>query len=192
MNIVSNKSLNRAWTIFELLALLFVVFVPIAIGNLAARHFGRGGGIVAGTIAAVICVSFTVLLYRANGRRLEQQRRELRDKYKRIYRVIAVPTGAVVVRKPKDAEIKAGDFGWEALPLRADGLIYLQGLSPQWRVVWHAGFRPDQIEEVTSKPRSQYDWNYTWLQHPPPCPFPVQERSTATLGLPHVSEGKRC
>jgi len=82
------------------------------------------------------------------------------------------------------ASIKIGDYGWEAVPLRDDGLIYLQGLDTEWQVIWHAGFRPEQIESVATKPQSQYDWNYEWVRKKLLCPFPVQEHSTAGMGFP--------
>jgi hypothetical protein len=48
------------------------------------------------------------------------------------------------------------------------GLIYLQGLTPDWRTVWHAGFQPNQIERIGLKPSSQYDhWVPYWIKTPP-------------------------
>jgi hypothetical protein len=102
---------------------------------------------------------------------------------------VAIPLDAKNIIKPADAEIRVGDFGWEAAPIRNDGLIYLQGLTSGWRVVWHAGFRPEQVERVGPKPSSQYDyWAPYWAKPSPPiCPFPVQERETSDMGLPHFS-----
>jgi len=97
-----------------------------------------------------------------------------------------MPTDESTIKKPKDSEIKVGDYGWQAEPIRNDGLIYLQGLTAEWQVVWYAGFHPEQIESVGPKPRSQYDWDYSWARRAPPCPFPVQERKTNTMGLPDV------
>ena len=62
-----------------------------------------------------------------------------------------------IVAKPDGAEIRVGDYRWEAGPIHKDGLIYLQGLTVEWTVVGHAGFRRDQIEWKTEKPSSQYD-----------------------------------
>lgn len=98
------------------------------------------------------------------------------------------PSKSIV--KPAAAEIQIGDYGWDARPSSEDGLIHLQGLTPKWQVVWHAGFRPDQIEKVAVKPASQYDyWAPYWAKPPPPppCPYPVRERNTPTMGLPHHS-----
>ncbi len=81
-----------------------------------------------------------------------------------------------------------GDYGWEAQPLRKNNLIYLQGLTEEWLVVWLAGFRPDEIEYVGLKPLSQYDWrnleyiegnSYSAIFGKPcklktPCPFSVR------------------
>jgi hypothetical protein len=177
---------RAAWTIFELFALIFMIYFPVLIGNLVAKNYGVGAGTGAGILSAAICVTSVFLSYRAHGRRYEERRRELRENYRGIYRVIVLPTDTNNTRKPQGAEIKVGDYGWEAQPFREDGLIYLQGLSAEWRVVWYAGFRSDQIERVGPKPQSQYDWNYSWERTPPPCPFPVQARDTPDMGLPVV------
>ena len=99
-----------------------------------------------------------------------------------------LPSAQLSVIKPQGAEIRIGDYGWEAGPTRSDGLIYLQGLAPDWTVVWHTGFRPDEVERVAEKPTSQYDyWAPYWAKSPPPspCPFPVADRETMTWGRPH-------
>jgi hypothetical protein len=99
--------------------------------------------------------------------------------------VIGLPSDGTNVKKPQGAEIKIGDYGWEAEPPKGkEDLIFLQGLTAKWQVVWYAGFRSDQIESTGSKPRSQYDWDYSWLRNAPPCPFPVQERETPSWGMP--------
>jgi hypothetical protein len=172
-------------SMFEIMIVFPLAFgVSLGIGQIVARKFGLWPGIGAGLLSAVPFIIAMVCVYRVRWRRAAQRRQEWKLKYSAIYRVIALPTDMIVIRKPQGAEIKVGDHGWEAVPLRDDGLIYLQGLSPQWRVVWYAGFRPDQIERVASKPRSQYDWDNTWVKNPPPCPFPIQERETPNLGLP--------
>jgi len=180
-------------TFIELLALIFIISVTLSVGNAVSDKFGRLAGIGAGAVSAFVCVVAVILFYRVAGRRHAQQCREFREKYTRIYRVLAVPTDEAAIKKAQGAEIKAGDYGWEAAPLRDDGLIYLQGLNPQWRVVWYAGFRLDQIETVAAKPQSQYDWNYAWVRNPPPCPFPVQERlhPTINMGFPMPVKAKR-
>jgi hypothetical protein len=69
-------------------------------------------------------------------------------------------------------------------------LIYLHGLTAEWTVVWHAGLHPDEVEWVATKPYSQYDsWHPDRTEPPPlpPCPFPVVERETSTIGRPHCS-----
>ena len=178
---------------FDMFALWFMIGVPVAIGMFVAKHFGLWTGIGAGLLSAIVCVAAVVISYRARGRNTAQQRREFKEKYTRIYRVLAAPTDAAAIKKAQGAEIKVGDFGWDAAPLRNDGLIYLQGLNPQWRVVWYAGFRPEQIENFAPKPQSQYDWNYAWVKNPPPCPFPVQEHfhSTVNMGFPMPERRKR-
>jgi hypothetical protein len=180
----SRRANEKALTLFELLAAIFVIFVPFLIGNTVTKNYGIWSGIVAGFFSAIVCIALVICLYRVQARQLKQRRDELREKYKQVYRVLALPTDKAHIKKADGSEIKIGDYGWEAVPLRNDGLIYLQGLNPQWRVVWYAGFRPDQIENITLKSQSQYDWNYTWINNPPPCPFPVQERKTNTMGFP--------
>jgi membrane protein implicated in regulation of membrane protease activity len=182
---VNSISSERGVTMIEMLALIFVIYIPILVGNIVAKKFGVWAGIGAGVLTAVICVTAVILFYRATGRQHEQRRRELREKYRGIYRVISVPADAKNIKGAQFAEIKIGDYGWEAeLPKGKDDLIYLQGLTDKWQVVWYAGFRLDQIERVGEKPRSQYDWDYSWYGGAPPCPYPVQKRKTTNMGLP--------
>lgn len=187
------RSTNRhrvsrgAWTIIELFALIFVIYIPILTGSVVAKKFGTGAGIGAGILSAAACITVVILFYRGRGRQHEKRRRELREKYRTVYRVIALPSDESNIQKPQGAEIKIGDYGWEAEPPKGkEGLIFLQGLTAKWQVVWYAGFRSDQIESTGSKPRSQYDWDYSWLRNAPPCPFPVQERATPSWGLPNA------
>lgn len=180
----------RGYTFIELLALIFIVSVAtVAYASVTPRY-----GILAGTGAVLVSITVSVLIviqfYRWSWRRNKQRLQELREKYQAVYRVIALPADAGNIRKAAGAEIKIGDYGWEAGPLRKDGLIYLQGLTPDWHVVWHAGFRPDQIEKAGVKSCSQYDrWHPYWAKvpPPPPCPFPILARTTRDMGLPHHS-----
>jgi hypothetical protein len=174
---------RAAYTIIELLALIFVIFIAIEVARHVADHHGLWAGVVAGVVSAGLCAIVVAIFYWAVGRQREQRRRELREKYRGVFRVIALPTDPNKIQKPEGAEIRTGDYGWEAEPLHEDGLIYLQGLTVTWRVVWHAGFRPEQIERIGPKPQSQYDWKYSWARTPPQCPFPVQVRITPDMGL---------
>jgi len=184
-SINNRHSRQEAWTIFEMLAVVLMIFVPISLGQFAAKRFGVLPGVGVGILSAILCAIVVVLFYRARGRQHENRRRELREKYRGIYRVIGLPSDGTNVKKPQGAEIKIGDYGWEAEPPKGkEGLIFLQGLTAKWQVVWYAGFRSDQIESTGSKPRSQYDWDYSWLRNAPPCPFPVQERETPSWGMP--------
>lgn len=173
-------------TIFEMLALVILIGVPIFAGKLVTQKFGLKSGIASGILSGIPCLTAVILFYRISGRRYEQRKHELREKYQNVYRVISLPTGETNIKKSPGAEIRIGDYGWQAEPPRDDGLIYLQGLTSKWRVVWYGGFRSDQIEKVAPKPLSQYDWNYSWMQSPPECPYPVQERPTTNMGLPNV------
>jgi hypothetical protein len=181
---------QSSYTLIELLALIFIVAVTGIVEESVTRKAGRWSGIGAGAITLIICVVAVVLFYRWSWKRDRNRLQELRQKYRGIYRVLAFPSDKKIVAKTDGAEIKIGDFGWEARPAGKDGLIYLQGLTTEWTVVWHAGFRPDQIEWVSEKPSSQYDyWVPYWAKSPPPppCPFPIIERATLTIGRPHHS-----
>ena len=181
---------EKGWTLIELLAVIFIVAITSAIYLPVAGKYGVGAGIGAGFIAIVVCVIMVVQFYRWSWRKDEQRLRELREKYQAIYRVNAIPADEGNLRMAAGAEIKIGDYGWEAGPLREDGLIYLQGLTTEWHAVWHAGFRLEQIKRVATKPASQYDrWHPYWatVPPPPPCPFPILARPTATMGFPHHS-----
>ena len=181
---------RSAYTLIELLAVTFIVEVTLMVEESVARKAGRWSGIGAGAITLIICVVAVVLFYRWTWRCDRKRLQELREKYRGIYRVLALPSDPRIVAKPDGAEIKIGDFGWEAGPANKEGLIYLQGLTAEWTVVWHAGFHPNQIQRVTEKTSSQYDyWVPYWAKSPPPppCPFPVIERETLTIGRPHHS-----
>jgi len=181
---------QSAYTLIELLGVIFIVAVTAIVEESVTRKVGRWGGIGAGAITLIICVIAVVLFYRWSWKRDRKRLQELREKYRGIYRVLALPSNEKLIAKPDGAEIKIGDFGWEAGPANNDGLICLQGLTTEWTVVWHAGFRHDQLEWVTEKPSSQYDyWVPYWAKSPPPppCPFPVIERATLTIGRPHHS-----
>src|SRR6266516_2633268 len=177
-------------TLIELLAVMFVVAMTGLVEEFVAHRFGRWTGIGTGAVTLIICIMGVVLFYRWSWKRDRRRLQELREKYRGIYRVLALPSNQKIVAKPDGAEIRIGDYGWEAGPVSKDGLIYLQGLTVEWTVVWHAGFRPDQIEWITEQPSSQYDyWVPYWAKSPPPpaCPYPVLERNTLPMGRPHHS-----
>lgn len=181
---------RAGYTLIELLAGVFVIATAIIIGESIARQYGALAGTGAGLFAGSLSVIMVVLFYRWLGRRDDRRLQELREKYRGIYRIVNLPPDPTIIIMPKGAEIRSGDYGWEAEPIRNDGLIYLHGLTPAWTVVWHAGFRPEQIERVATKPHSQYDsWHPYWAEPPalPPCPFPVLARETMTIGRPHHS-----
>ena len=181
---------QQAWTLIEFLAFEFTLVVTMLAWHFVAKRFGFWAGIGASILSVVACAIAVILFYRWSWRRNKRRLQELREKYRTIYRVIGLPTDKRSATMPEGAEIRVGDYGWEAGPIHNDGLIYLQGLTVKWCVVWHAGFRPDQIEKVGPKPSSQYDyWAPYWAKVPPPapCPYPVVERKTPTMGLPHHS-----
>jgi len=183
----SKSSNRRAFSLLELLLVTFVAIVTSLVWFNVSQNYDIWPGRVAGVLAAIGSSSIVFLFIAWASRRHRLQLQKLREKYRGNYRVLALPCDPRSIEKPEGAEIRIGDYGWEAGPLRKDGLIYLQGLTADWRVVWHAGFREDQIERVATKPVSQYDY---WVPHwarsvtLPPCPFPVAERETMTMGLP--------
>lgn len=188
MRIASRR--ENAYTLIELLMVMFIVaLATTAYGAVRANH-GPWLARLAAAVAVLVGATLVILFYRWSWRRDRRQRAELREKYRTIYRVKELPADGGSVVKPQWAEIQIGDYGWEARPIHRDGLIHLQGLTTRWQVVWHAGFRPEQIEKVAEKPASQYDYwvtDYAKPPLPPPCPFPVRERNTPTMGLPHHS-----
>ena len=188
--IVESGPTQRGYTLIELLAVMFVVFFIASVHVTFRAKFGPGAAFMASVLAVLASSGMVILFYKWMWSRDKRQLRQLREKYRNIYRVKELPTEIKSVIKPADAEIQIGDFGWEAIPSRRDGLIHLQGLTLRWQVVWHAGFLPNQIEQVAIKPASQYDyWIPYWSKcpAPSPCPYPVRERNTSTMGLPYHS-----
>ena len=186
----TRKAPRAAYTLIELLALTFIVAITAMVGKSVATRYGTWAGIGAGFIAVLTSAWFVVLFYRWSWQRDRRRLQELKDKYRGVYRVLQLPPAQMSIIKPQGAQIRIGDYGWEAGPDRGDGLIYLQGLAPDWTVVWHTGFRPEQVERVAEKPSSQYAyWAPYWAKPPPPppCPYPVAERETMTWGRPHHS-----
>lgn len=181
---------QNAYTLIELLMAIFITALATVAYTAVRPKHGPWLAAAAAALAVVVGVTLVVLFYRWSWRRDRRQLAELREKFCTIYQVKTLPTASASIVKPEWAEIQIGDYGWDARPGQRDGLIHLQGLTKQWQVVWHAGFRPDQIEKVAEKPSSQYDyWVPYWSRRPPPppCPFPIRERNTPTMGLPHHS-----
>jgi hypothetical protein len=177
---------NSGYTLIDLLAVMFVMN-GFLVGFIVTDHFGRGMGVPAGILASLLFATIVVIFYRWNWRRRDTRMKMLREQYRMIYRVRLTPGDVGSIIKHPDAEIRIGDYGWEAAPIRKDGLIYLQGLTENWRVVWHAGFLPEQVEQIGPKPASQYDyWVPYWAESCkfPRCPFPIQKRQTPDMGLP--------
>jgi hypothetical protein len=179
---------RSGWTLIELLAVIFVITATMVTWQSVATTYGPWWGAGAAFCSGSLSIITVVLFYRWTWRRDERGLQMARDKYRDIYRIVALPAEPSVIVMPEGAEIRVGDFGWTAGPSRDDGLIYLQGLTLDWTVVWHAGLPPDGIEKCGTKPHSQYDsWHPFWADPPPlpPCPFPVIERETMTVGRPH-------
>jgi hypothetical protein len=162
-------------TIFDVLYFLILMGIGAAAGYRVARYFGNLAGIIAGVLAAGGFVFLMNALTNASHRR---HCRKMAKKYTRIFRVSALPTDEKSVIKTDNSHIKVGDLGWECSPIRKNGLIYLEGLDEKWKLVWWAGFQPEQIELVGPKPFSQWDIYLPDKQEllTTPCPFPVQPR----------------
>ncbi len=176
------------YTLIELLAVIFVMTATVVTFKFVAATLGPLWGIGAAFSGGALSIIAVIQFYRWTWRLDERGLQKARDEYREIYRVIAIPCDPSVIVMPESAEIRVGDYGWEAGPSRNDGLIYLQGLTLDWTVVWHAGLHPNEIEKVGTKPHSQYDsWYPYWANPPrlPPCPFSVVERETMTIGRPH-------
>jgi hypothetical protein len=174
-------------TLIELLAVMLIVVLATAAYVTATKNHGMGMGIAAAVAGGMVGFAIIAFFYCWAGRREKMRLAKLRADYVWIYRVLAVPGNDQPTIMLEGAEIRVGDHGWEAAPLVENGLIYLQGLTPDWRTVWHAGFRPDQIERVGPKPSSQYDhWVPDWAKpQPVPCPFPIQSRESPSMNRPH-------
>jgi len=182
-------SKRAGYTLIELLAVIFIVALATAAYDTVTKSHGIGMRIAAASIGGAVGFGIVALFYRWSWKRNKARLGKLRADYGGIYRVSAVPQDNQPTIMLEGAEIRAGDYGWEAAPLAnaKNGLIYLQGLTPDWRTVWHAGFHPDQIKRIGLKPSSQYDhWVPYWVKTPPdPCPFPIQPRETPSMERPH-------
>jgi hypothetical protein len=107
------------------------------------------------------------------------------QRYPGVYLVRSLPSELVGLIA-NGSFVQVGDYGWEAEPLRHDGLIYLHGLGDDWNIQWYAGVSYEQIEFVCNKPWLQYDVPYSWHSRPPQCPYVVksQVERKQSLGLP--------
>lgn len=177
-------------SLFDLIVLWLMIGIPVAIGLITADQLGLLAGVAIGLLSGVICISIGSVLYRSRWRAHNKQLKELKARYRWVYQVVAIPADLSKARMAEGTVIKVEDYGWEAEPLKDDGLIYLQGLTLKWRVVWHAGFSAEQLRRVCLKPRSQHEWDHSWFSNPPPCPYPIQPRQTADMGLPRVLKWK--
>jgi hypothetical protein len=138
---------------------------------------------------AVAAISIWLLLEFFVGRRQRRRKRELAEKHTRIFLIIRPTEGVNCIAKATSAEILVGDFGWEAQPIREDGLIYLHGLNDRWQVVWYTGFRAEDVEFVAMKPHSHY-YLYPWwfdTKQVSKCPFPVQRFEYGSYPDAHLS-----
>ena len=92
-----------AYTLIELLAVIFIIAVTGMVEESVTRKAGRWSGIGAGAITLIICVVAVVLFYRWSWKRDRKRLQELREKYRGIYRVLALPSDQKIVAKPHGA-----------------------------------------------------------------------------------------
>ena len=165
---------------------LLVLYPAVGISAIymVDAHFGASARVMVGVIIFAGFFAYLRWLYRWADQISARRRVEIRENYRGIYRVKGAPSSQWCWLKEN---IQVGDYAWERPPWRRDGLIYLQGLQEQWGVVWMAGFRPDDVEFVTTKPVSEYDWRefdydgprprapYNWgmAKAKSQCPFAV-------------------
>lgn len=184
-------NLKTLWLLFGFIFLLGIGIYPclsLFLMNVADEYFGICGRIVVG-ILALLGFFFIFLrnFYHVADLLSKRERDEARKKFRGIYRVLSLPTKSQRPNNWCSEEITVGDFGWEAKPLTKDGLVWLQGLTTEWKMAWRAGFEPKEIEFVCSKPVSQYDWKdfeydgpkpkSIWTTAIPkhPCPFSIKK-----------------
>lgn len=182
---------SLGFTLIELLMVIFILGTTAAASGHFGEKHGIWAGVGAGTLFAGANVGAVILFYRWSWKWEERRCTEIRELYRGIYRVVKVPTNKKNTQLGESAEIRIGDFGWEAEPFRDNELLYLQGLTVDWDVVWHAGFEPGEVEYVGPKPSSQYDRTWGYGETPPSCPFPVERLKTGTLGLPYPNFFRR-
>lgn len=148
----------------------------------------------------VILAAFAVYLrylWRLFDRMQRRARERARSEYTGIYRVVGALADTSGLGWREGLQVRTGDYGWEAQPPGRNGLLYLEGLTEDWGVLWYAGFEPWQVEYVCPKPVSQYDWEdfeyagpkararYHWGHCKPlsPCPYPVPRRAPKGVSL---------
>src|ERR1041385_6779185 len=91
---------RSAYTLIELLAVVFMVAVTAIVEESVARRFGRWSGIGAGALTLIICVVGVALFYGWTWKRDQDRLHGLREKYRGIYRVLALASNQKIVAKP--------------------------------------------------------------------------------------------
>ena len=179
-----SSSAERAIGLWFVLLLLYPA-VGIAAIYFVDSRFGAGARITVGVIIFAGFFAYLRWLYRWADRMGAQRRAEIRETYRGIYRVKGAPSSQWSWLKEN---IQVGDYAWERPPWHRDDLISLHGLEEQWGVVWMAGFCHEDVEFVTAKPVSEYDWRDFDYDGPKPrapyhwglakaktlCPFSVR------------------
>lgn len=180
-----------------LLILAFTVATCIMLGVLE-RRVGGWANTTAGLVALAIFLLYLRWLWRTFDRWLEEDLTHLRAHCTGLYRVLGRPANTRDFYIPNGVKVCKGDYAWEAPPFRNDGLIYLEGLTEDWGLLWKAGFHPADVERVCEKPVSQYDWRdfeypglrpgygHQWKECKPvkPCPYPVSAPEGVQLCFP--------
>jgi hypothetical protein len=181
------SSAEKAWGWWFLLLALYPAVGIFVIGLVDARFGGRAR-VIAGLIIFAGFFMHLRWLFHWGDKIAEWRRAEMREAYRGIYRIKGEPSSKWCWLKEN---IRVGDYAWERPPWHDGDLIYLHGLQEQWGVVWMAGFRPEDVEFVATKPVSEYDWRdfdyegrkpvapYNWgiSKAKSPCPFPVDTQN---------------
>src|SRR5579862_6610214 len=105
---------QNAYTLIELLVCIFIVALATTAYQIVRPKHGPWPAAAAAALAVMAGLSLVILFYRWSGSRNRRQRAELREKFRTIYRVKALPTASRSIVKPEWAEIQIGDYGWDA------------------------------------------------------------------------------
>jgi hypothetical protein len=181
---VSRGSKNRAWTIVELLAVIYIIYVPILIGSVTAKKFGIASGITAGCFSASVCITAVFLFYRNVERR---QQGQLPETFRLLsgqmpYRIIGFKLASFVFMTCSMAALVAlRSIPWAIIALLASFLCIAAWVSIRQKCVaaWEIAKNPQLVFWAHSREVSPQVARYYRMSNP----------NILTL---HLRDGKRC
>src|SRR5438132_7020370 len=94
---LSSTSRPSAYTLIELLAVMLVIALTGIIEEFVAHRLGGGPGIGAAAVTLIVCVMVGGLVYLWSWHGERKKLQELREKYRGIYRVIALPADQKII-----------------------------------------------------------------------------------------------